>query len=183
MNEAGVAAAINKKKVGKRGKRQMRLGRIAEVTTENSGFLGRKQKYSVENLEKLGTEFDQFLEDQKGAKRRATSPYLQVQKFLGNRDLYISIAFQARKSNLQIKPKRISDLLTKEQIQTEDANEILLEKGVMKYKPGFQVFMHRKWLTASKSCIKYYKSEWSAHCWMEKPLVCIPFKYIESIQR
>jgi len=77
----------------------------------------------------------------------------------------------------------IPDILPKQLIETQNPEDILFEGELCKYKPGVTYNYISRWCIVTKSEFKYYKNRFSAHCWMDKPLVRIPLACVKSAQR
>jgi len=69
------------------------------------------------------------------------------------------------------------------QIQISDDTLIHFESELKKYKPGLSKQYILRWCQATPSHLNYYKSHWSANCWLAKPLMSIPYNAIQSIRR
>ena len=68
-------------------------------------------------------------------------------------------------------------------LQGADEDLIHFESELMKYRPGLSTQYVIRWCQATPTHFNYYKSHWSANCWLSKPLMSIPFACIQSIHR
>ncbi len=69
------------------------------------------------------------------------------------------------------------------QIHVGDEELIHFEGELKKYKPGLSKQYILRWCQATPTHLNYYKSHWSANCWLSKPLMSVPFGCIQSIRR
>ena len=60
---------------------------------------------------------------------------------------------------------------------------IVMEGEIYKYKPGLVAHYISRWGVVTHSAFRYYKSRWSAHTWLSKPLGIIPFHRLKSTRR
>lgn len=64
-----------------------------------------------------------------------------------------------------------------------DANEpLLIDKGIMKFHPGFSVNYVSRWIHVTRTVIRFYKNYYHSVCNFRRPLAVIPLSAVGSIK-
>lgn len=69
---------------------------------------------------------------------------------------------------------------SKEGMTVED---VLYEGEMMKYKPGLKISYIDRWGQLTKREFRYFKNNWTANCWLSRPLIVIPFRNIAAVRK
>ena len=69
--------------------------------------------------------------------------------------------------------------VTPEDIQ----DNILFESELKKYQPGISIKYISRWCQITRTQFMYFTNNWSANCWLTKPLMIIPLEYIKLVQK
>eukprot|EP01022_Parablepharisma_sp_SALTPOND_P022060 TRINITY_DN4426_c7_g1_i1.p1 TRINITY_DN4426_c7_g1~~TRINITY_DN4426_c7_g1_i1.p1 ORF type:complete len:620 (+),score=74.16 TRINITY_DN4426_c7_g1_i1:16313-18172(+) len=109
----------------------------------------------------------------------------QLRKALGFTRKFTENSVQTNSARgLPIKNKiTIVDILTQEQIRSELQNMVLLEGELNKYKPGISIQYIPRWCQVTRSQFMYFTSQWAANCWLRKPIIILPLKYVKAVER
>ena len=78
---------------------------------------------------------------------------------------------------------KIEDILRTSLIESQASDTIIFESELMKYKPGLSINFISRWCQVTKSQFMYFKNQWAANCWLVKPIMIIPLRYIKAIQK
>ncbi len=70
-----------------------------------------------------------------------------------------------------------------EPVIASDEDFVHFEGEMHKYKPGMSAQYILRWCQATPSHFNYYKSHWSANCWLSKPLMSVPYSCIQTVRR
>ncbi len=77
----------------------------------------------------------------------------------------------------------IADILTQEQIRSQLQNAVLFEGELFKYKPGMSISYMSRWCQVTRSQFMYFDDKWGANCWLRKPILVIPLRFVKAVQR
>ena len=84
-----------------------------------------------------------------------------------------------RKFSAMQEPKALGE----PEINLSTEEVIYYEGELKKYRPGISSQYIARWCQATGTHFNYYKSHWSANCWLSKPLMSIPYSCIENVVR
>ena len=56
-----------------------------------------------------------------------------------------------------------------------------MEGELMKYKPQMENNHICRWGQLTKDVFMYFKNQYSASCWLNKPIIVIPIRFIERV--
>ena len=78
---------------------------------------------------------------------------------------------------------RLLDIVSTENIMSEDPNKVIYEGEVLKFSPGLKQQHYPKWAQITKHEFRYYRDRLSASEWLARPLLAIPLFGIEKVER
>lgn len=59
---------------------------------------------------------------------------------------------------------------------------LIIDKGIMKFHPGFSINYVSRWVQVTKTVIRFYKNYYHSVCNFRRPLAVIPFSAIQKIR-
>ena len=71
---------------------------------------------------------------------------------------------------------RARQLFPYRKIRQAKAGDVLYEGELLKYKPGLKISYIERWGQITKNEFRYFKNNWTANCWLSRPLQHIPFR-------
>ncbi len=77
----------------------------------------------------------------------------------------------------------IEDILTEDQRASRIQDAVLFESELQKYRPGLSIHYISRWCQCTRGQFMYFKNQWSANCWLGKPILAIPIKHIQAVRR
>ena len=89
-------------------------------------------------------------------------------------------SIQFRKEN---KKMTIDDVLVMSKFEKADNSQIIYEDELLKYKPGILISYIPRFCQVTKEIFIYFKNKYSANCWLGKPILTIPLKYVINIKK
>jgi len=60
--------------------------------------------------------------------------------------------------------------------------ELILDKGIMKFHPGFSINYVSRWVQVTKTVIRFYKNYYHSVCNFRRPLAVIPFSAVGKVK-
>jgi hypothetical protein len=84
---------------------------------------------------------------------------------------------------LKARAVTIEDILSESQRMSQQLDAVLFESELQRYKPGVSIRQISRWCQVTKQDFLYFKNEWGANCWLGKPILAIPIKYIKAVER
>jgi len=78
---------------------------------------------------------------------------------------------------------RLLDIVSKENIYSEDETKVIYEGELLKFLPNVKQQYYAKWAQITKREFKYFKDRLSAGEWLAQPLISISLLDIEKVER
>lgn len=64
-----------------------------------------------------------------------------------------------------------------------EAEEILLEGELLRVRPNLTQQFTSRWVQLTETELRYYKNQWNANCWLNKPLFALPLTDIVEVKK
>jgi len=152
---------------------------------QNSKGIIMDNAYPYENetklLEKIKTKNDQSVSNENNIDKNEYEVFSQEQK---NKKIEIqnknSIFNQGKNEKQKI---TIDDIIILSKFEKADNSQIIYEDELLKYKPGIQISYIPRFCQVTKDLFIYFKNKYSANCWLGKPIVTIPLRYVINIKK
>jgi hypothetical protein len=65
----------------------------------------------------------------------------------------------------------------------KEAEDVLLEGELIRVRPGVTQPFTSRWVQLTKSEFRYFKNQWNANCWLNKPLFTLPLTHLLEIRK
>jgi hypothetical protein len=68
-------------------------------------------------------------------------------------------------------------------IEDREQEDVLIEGEIFKVKPGSTKQSTSRWAQLTCSEFRYYKNQWNAHCWLNKPLLALALTEVREVKK
>jgi hypothetical protein len=68
-------------------------------------------------------------------------------------------------------------------IEDREQEDVLIEGEIFKVRPGSTKQSTSRWAQLTSTEFRYYKNQWNAHCWLNKPLFAIALAEVREVKK